>query len=92
MQATGQVSASRHLGLGYTAGTVPIAVIAFDFDPLLRLGDDVVVRWQTIALALVLAAVLVVAGVIARRIALRADDVLMIAIGAAGFAPDLRDG
>jgi prolipoprotein diacylglyceryltransferase len=61
---------------------VPIAVIAFDFDPLLRLGDDVVVRWQTIALALVLAAVLVVAGVIARRIALRADDVLMIAIGA----------
>jgi prolipoprotein diacylglyceryltransferase len=61
---------------------VPIAVIAFDFDPLLRLGDDVVVRWQTIALALVLATVLIVAGVIARRTDLRADDVLMIAIGA----------
>ena len=61
-QATCQVSASRHPDLGYTARTVPIAVIAFDFDPLLRLSDDLVVRWQTLALAAVIAACLVVAG------------------------------
>lgn len=67
---------------GYTAGTVPIAVIAFDFDPLLRLGDGLVVRWQTVALAGVLAACLIVAGLLARRASLRADDLLYIAVGA----------
>ncbi len=67
---------------GYTPGTVPIAVIAFDFDPLLRLGDGLVVRWQTVALAGVLAACLIVAGLLARRASLRADDLLYIAVGA----------
>lgn len=67
---------------GYTARTVPIAVIAFDFDPLLRLGDGLVVRWQTVALAVVLAACLIVAGVLARRALLRADDLLYLAVGA----------
>jgi prolipoprotein diacylglyceryltransferase len=76
------VSASRHRGVGYTAGTVPIAFIAFDFDPLVRILDDVVVRWQTLALAAVIAACLVVAGVMARRARLRGDDLLFIAIGA----------
>jgi prolipoprotein diacylglyceryltransferase len=76
------VSASRHAPHGYTAGTVPIAVIAFDFDPLLRLGDGLVVRWQTVALAAVIAACLVVAGILARRVALRPDDLLYIAVGA----------
>ncbi len=61
--------------------TVPIAVIAFDFDPLLRLADALVVRWQTIALAIVIASSLVVAGVMARRAALRPDDLLFIAVG-----------
>jgi prolipoprotein diacylglyceryltransferase len=61
---------------------VPIAVIAFDFDPLLRLGDGLVVRWQTVALAGVLAACLIVAGLLARRASLRADDLLYIAVGA----------
>jgi hypothetical protein len=46
---------------------VPIALIAFDFDPLIRLGDAIVVRWQTVALAVVIAAVLVVAGLMAVR-------------------------
>ena len=65
------VSASRHACAGYTARTVPIAVIAFDFDPLLRLGDGLVVRWQTVALAAVIAACLIVAGVLGapRRVA-----------------------
>ena len=79
---TGGVSASRHDAPGYTAGTVPIATIAFDFDPLLRLGDGVVVRWQTVAVAAVLAGCLTLAGVLARRASLRPDDLLYIAVGA----------
>lgn len=59
---------------------MPIAVIAFDFDPLLRLADGLVVRWQTVALAAVIAAALVVAGLIARREGLRPDDLLFIAV------------
>ena len=61
---------------------MPIAVIAFDFDPLIRLGDDLVVRWQTLALAGVIASCLIVAGIIARRATLRADDLLYIVVGA----------
>ncbi len=61
---------------------MPIAVIAFDFDPLIRLTDDLVVRWQTLALAAVIAACLVVAGARTRRAGLRADDLLFIVIGA----------
>lgn len=63
------------------ANTVPIAVIAFDFDPLLRLAEDLVVRWQTVALAAVIATALILAGVIARRDGLRGDDLLFIAVG-----------
>jgi phosphatidylglycerol:prolipoprotein diacylglycerol transferase len=61
---------------------VPIAVIAFDFDPLLRLADGLTVRWQTVALATVVAICLLTAGVVARRSGLRADDLLFIVIGA----------
>jgi phosphatidylglycerol:prolipoprotein diacylglycerol transferase len=63
------------------ADTVPIAVIAFDFDPLFRLAETIVVRWQTIALAIIIAAALIVAGVIARRASLRPDDLLFITVG-----------
>jgi prolipoprotein diacylglyceryltransferase len=62
---------------------VPIAVIAFDFDPLVRLGTDLSVRWQTIALAVVVLVCLAGAGVLARRRGLRADDLLYVVIGAA---------
>lgn len=64
-----------------TLPTVPIAVIALDFDPLLRLGDGLVVRWQTVALAAVIATALIVAGLIARRDGLRLDDLLYLAVG-----------
>jgi phosphatidylglycerol:prolipoprotein diacylglycerol transferase len=60
---------------------VPIAVIAFDFDPLLHLGEGLVVRWQTVALAAVIAASLISAGLSARRASLRPDDLLFIAVG-----------
>ena len=60
---------------------MPIAAIAFDFDPLFRLADALVVRWQTIALAIVIASALITAGVMARRAALRPDDLLFIAVG-----------
>lgn len=76
------MSASRHAPHGYTAGTVPIAVIALDFDPLLRLGDGIVVRWQTVALAAAVAACLIVSGLLARRASLRPDDLLYMAVGA----------
>jgi phosphatidylglycerol:prolipoprotein diacylglycerol transferase len=59
---------------------VPIGVIRFDFDPLLRLADVLVVRWQTAALVAIVAAGLIVAGLSARRSGLRADDLLFIAV------------
>jgi prolipoprotein diacylglyceryltransferase len=80
------VSASRHFARGYTAATVPIAVIAFDFDPLVHIGSSLTVRWQTLALALVVLLCIATAGVLARRERLRADDLLYIVIGAASGA------
>ncbi len=61
---------------------MPIAVITFSFDPLVTLPGDLVVRWQTIALAAIVLAVLVVAAALARGADLRADDLLSIAVGA----------
>ena len=62
---------------------MPTAVIAFDFDPLVQLTTNLVVRWQTLALALIVLVCLATAAVLARRDALRADDLLYIIIGAA---------
>lgn len=61
---------------------MPIAVITLSFDPVVRLTDDLVVRWSTVALAVAFAVALVVAGIAARRARLRADDLLSIAVGA----------
>ena len=77
----------------YTAG-VPLAIITFDFDPLVRLGDRVV-RWETVAIAGAVLLALVVAGVLAGRAGLpadpkdpsdrerhlRRDDLLLIVVG-----------
>lgn len=59
---------------------MPIGVIAFDFDPVLRLADGIAVRWQTVALVAIVAAALVATGLIARRNGLRPDDLLFIAV------------
>lgn len=68
--------------LATLAHTVPIAFIAFDFDPLLRLTDAIAVRWQTVALAVVIGVGLLLTGLIARRHGLRLDDLLFIAVAA----------
>jgi phosphatidylglycerol---prolipoprotein diacylglyceryl transferase len=59
---------------------VPTAVLAFDFDPLLRLGDGAV-RWETVAIAAAIFASLVIAGVAALATGLRVDDLLFVVLG-----------
>ncbi len=59
---------------------MPNAVIAFDFDPLLRVGDGVV-RWETIGVAVAIFVALVIAGMTARRMHLREDDLLFVVLG-----------
>jgi prolipoprotein diacylglyceryltransferase len=59
---------------------VPTAVIAFDFDPILHLGDGGV-RWETIGIAGAILAGLVLAGLAARSAALRPDDLIFVALG-----------
>lgn len=61
---------------------MPIASLTFEFDPLLRLTDELIVRWQTVALVAIIVAGLILAGLIARREALRPDDLLFIAVAA----------
>jgi phosphatidylglycerol:prolipoprotein diacylglycerol transferase len=59
---------------------VPTAIIAFDFDPFLHVGDGVV-RWETLGVAAAIFAALVLAGVGARAMDLRADDLLFVVLG-----------
>jgi phosphatidylglycerol:prolipoprotein diacylglycerol transferase len=71
---------------------VPLAVITITFDPVLRLSDTSSVRYETIALALVLLLGLLVAAWIASRTpagdpddptaCLRIDDLVFISVGA----------
>jgi prolipoprotein diacylglyceryltransferase len=56
------------------------AVIAFDFDPYLRLGDGVV-RWETLGVAVAIFLALALAGIGARTMELRPDDLLFIVLG-----------
>ena len=59
---------------------MPDAVIAFDFDPLLQVGNGFV-RLETIGVAVAIFAALVIAGGIARRMGLRGDDLLFVVLG-----------
>lgn len=55
-------------------------MIAFDFDPFLHVGDGVV-RWETLGVAAAIFAALILAGVGARAMDLRADDLLFVVLG-----------
>lgn len=61
---------------------MPTAVLTFGFDPIAHPFGDVAVRWGVLALAGVLIASLVLAGLLARAADLRVDDLAFIAIGA----------
>jgi prolipoprotein diacylglyceryltransferase len=61
---------------------VPIAVLTLQFDPIAHPFGDLAVRWGVLALAGVLLASLVLAGLLARSAGLRADDLAFIAVGA----------
>ncbi len=69
----------RRYAAPYTA-TVPAAVLAFDFDPLLHLGDGAV-RWETVAIAAAIFASIALAGVSAVSAGLRVDDLLFVILG-----------
>jgi prolipoprotein diacylglyceryltransferase len=57
-----------------------VAVIVFDFDPLLHLGEGVV-RWETLGIAAAIFASILLAAVGARAMDLRADDLLFVVLG-----------
>lgn len=59
---------------------MPTAVLAFDFDPLWRLGDGGV-RWETAAVAGAIFVSVVLAGVAVRSSRLRVDDLLFVILG-----------
>ena len=59
---------------------MPPAVIAFDFDPFLRFGG-LAVRWETLGVAGAILVAIVMAGIGARAMDLRADDLLFVVLG-----------
>ena len=61
--------------------TVPIAAVTFQFDPYAHLFGDLVVRWGTLALVVVIVLALILAGLRAQGVGFRADDVAFVAVG-----------
>lgn len=59
---------------------MPSAVITFDFDPLLQVGDGVV-RLETLGIAAATFLALILAGIGARQMELPADDLLFVVLG-----------
>lgn len=59
---------------------MPPAVIAFDFDPFLRIGE-VAVRWETFGIAAAILVAIVMAGIGARSLDLRTDDLVFVVLG-----------
>ena len=79
-QGTSRRFDSERFAAGTLTRTVPTALIAFDFDPLLHLGDGAV-RWETIGVAAAIFAALVVGGLTVRSFGLRVDDLLFVVLG-----------
>lgn len=59
---------------------MPVAVITFDFDPYLHVGDGVV-RWETLGIAVAIFVAIVLAALGGRRLGLRSDDLLFVVLG-----------
>jgi prolipoprotein diacylglyceryltransferase len=76
----GDAAVFTNVGAGTLTRTVPTAVIAFDFDPLLHLGDGTV-RLETIGVAAAIFAALVLAGLAVRSVGLRHDDLVFVVLG-----------
>ena len=57
-----------------------LANLIIEFDPIWRLSEGISLRWQTVALVAIIAAGLIISGLIARRESLRPDDLLFIAV------------
>ena len=70
----------RRVPASPTLTTVPTAVLAFDFDPLLHLGDGAV-RWETVAIAAAIFASIALAGLSAVAAGMRVDDLLFVVLG-----------
>jgi prolipoprotein diacylglyceryltransferase len=66
--------------VGTLTAIVPTAVIAFEFDPFLDIGSGAV-RWETLGIATAIFAAIVLAALGARRLGLRADDLLFVVLG-----------
>ena len=60
---------------------MPIAVVTFHFDPYAHLFGDLTIRWGAIALAGVIVAALLLAGLLARADRLHTEDVAFVAVG-----------
>jgi prolipoprotein diacylglyceryltransferase len=60
--------------------SVSLAVITFDFDPYLHLGDGAL-RWETLGIAAAIFFAILLAGIGARTMGLRADDLLFVVLG-----------
>jgi phosphatidylglycerol:prolipoprotein diacylglycerol transferase len=63
-----------------TLPSVPTAVIAFDFDPFLHLGNGAA-RWETLGVAAAIFLALLVTAVGTRSLELRRDDMIFVILG-----------
>lgn len=81
MVADEPTTTARHATFDTLIATVPIAVVTFQFDPYAHLFGDLTIRWGAIALAGVIVAALLLAGLLARADGLRMDDVAFVAVG-----------
>ena len=80
IRCVGRTSRGRAVARPTLTPTVPTAVLAFDFDPLLHLGDGAV-RWETVGIAAAIFVAIALAGISAASSGLRVDDLLFVVLG-----------